>query len=145
MFEYQITTDGDLPKDSVTSAWGADAETDSVDMTVLLSFAELQQDNEVDLVGELIDLYLHDAPLQIAAIQNAVASADPRSLQHAAHSLRGSSGTLGVLQLASVCEELEYLTNDEPGITAALHRLEVEFVRVQEALISELHRRCSSA
>jgi HPt (histidine-containing phosphotransfer) domain-containing protein len=143
MFEQQISTDGYLTKASETSAWGADVESESVDMTVLLSFEELQRDSEGDLLVELIALYLQDAPERIDAIRTAVAKADRDSLRRAAHSLKGSSGTLGVRQLATICEELECLANDKltPSMTAALHRLEAEFVRVQAALISELHRR----
>lgn len=143
MLEQQITTDGNLTTSSETSAWGADVESQSVDMTVLLSFEELQRDNETDLLVKLIALYLQDAPERIDAIRKAVAKADQDSLRRAAHSLKGSSGTLGVRQLATICEELEFLADDEmtASITEALQRLEAEFVRVQDALISELHRR----
>lgn len=146
MFDQQITTSGNMAKSSAPSAPGIDAETVAVDMAVLLSFEELQEDNEPDLLVELMELYLQDAPVKIDAIREAVARADKEALKRAAHSLKGSSGTLGVRQLASVCEELECLANAASSdATALTHRLEEEFVRVQEVLLSELHLRRFSA
>jgi len=143
MFDEQITTNVNMAKVSGPSEQVTETETDAVDMAVLLSFEELQEDNEASLVAELIELYLHDASVKIDAIRQAVAQTESASLKSAAHSLKGSSGTLGVHQLALICEELEFL--DDAGSTPAakglLQRLEVEFVRVQEVLNSELHRR----
>jgi HPt (histidine-containing phosphotransfer) domain-containing protein len=147
MFEPQTVFDQNVAKPFSPSARAASAEIKPVDLRVLLSFEELRQANETDLVVDLIDLYLQDAPVKINAIQRAIERADAESLRQAAHSLKGSSGTLGVCQLASLCEELECLADAglDPGANAMLHRLEEEFVRVQEVLISELHRRRSSA
>ncbi len=138
MFDQQIGTDGNMAKTSAALALAADTENDAVDMTVLLSF----EDGETDLVVELIDLYLQDAPVRIEAIKEAVAKSDGAALKRAAHSLKGSSGTLGVRQLAAVCDVLERLANDSltPEAAAMLHRLETEFARVQEAMLSERQR-----
>lgn len=143
MSQQPSVSDQNVAKVFAPSARTADAEIEAVDMAVLLSFEELQQDDETDLVGELIDLYLQDAPVKIDAIQQAVAKADAKSLKHAAHSLKGSSGTLGVRQLALVCEELECLADAglSPAANAMLDQLKAEFVRVQEVLMSELDRR----
>jgi len=143
MFDEQIRTNENMAKASVASAPVTETETDAVDMAVLLSFEELQEDHEASLVVELIELYLHDASVKIDAIRQAVAQVDAESLKIAAHSLKGSSGTLGIRQLALICDELEFLEDagSTPAANGLLQRLEVEFVRVQEALTSELHRR----
>jgi HPt (histidine-containing phosphotransfer) domain-containing protein len=143
MFDQQIKTGSNLTEISAQFAPAANVAGDVVDITVLLSFEELQEDGGADLVVELVELYLQDAPVKINAIRQAVAQADRDSLTRAAHSLKGSSGTLGVRQLASVCEELEFLADDAltSDATALVDRLQEEFVRVREVLTSELHRR----
>lgn len=120
--------------------------TDPVDLAVLAAFDELQEDGEPDLIVELIDLYLQGAPELIKAIQDAVANADGLSLKRAAHSLKGSSGTLGVRPLAAVCEELERcadhaLFSEAKGLVS---KLEEEFVRAHEVLVSEHIRRLTA-
>jgi two-component system sensor histidine kinase/response regulator len=143
MFDQQITIEGNMADTSARFAPGASFDVDVVDIAVLLSFEELQEDGGADLVVELIALYLQDAPVKIDAIRQAVMTADGESVKRAAHSLKGSSGTLGIRQLASVCGELECLADAglTPRANGMLHRLENEFVRVQEALTSELDRR----
>jgi HPt (histidine-containing phosphotransfer) domain-containing protein len=143
MFNQQIVTDGNMADAPTPLALGADAMLDAVDMAVLLSFEEFQSDDETDLVVELIELYLQDTPVKIEAIQQAVGTAQRETLKRAAHSLKGSSGTLGVRQLASICEELEALADDAltPDAKRIVHQLEQEFVRVQAALLSQQHLR----
>jgi HPt (histidine-containing phosphotransfer) domain-containing protein len=143
MFDQEIKTGSKMTETSAPFAPAANVAGEVVDLAVLVSFEELQEDGGADLVVELVELYLQDAPVKINAIRQAVAQDDRDSLTRAAHSLKGSSGTLGVRQLASVCEELEYLPGDPltSDATALVDRLQGEFVRVQEVLTSELHRR----
>jgi HPt (histidine-containing phosphotransfer) domain-containing protein len=139
MLDQLIVINGGMAQASALSTRGAGADIDPVDMAALAAFGELQEDGEPDLVVELIDLYLQEAPLRIEAIQRAVADADGLSLKRAAHSLKGSSGTLGVLPLAALCEELERLAADalSPEATVLVNRLEEEFVRAHNVLAYE--------
>jgi HPt (histidine-containing phosphotransfer) domain-containing protein len=143
MFDHQISTNGNMARVSLASAQVTEAQPDAVDMSVLLSFEELQEDNEASLVVELIELYLIDASVKIDAIRQAVAQSEKASLKSVAHSLKGSSGTLGVAPLALICEELECVAEGAltPAANGLLLRLEEEFVRVREVLTSELNRR----
>lgn len=140
MFDQQITIEGHFAK---AYSSRPDEEISAVDMAALLSFEELQEDGEPDLVVELIGLYLQDAPVKIEAIQEAAAKVDGASLKRAAHSLKGSSGTLGVRQVATVCEALERLAADALTFdaTALAQRLQKEFIRAQAVLVSELRLR----
>src|SRR5437660_7395479 len=81
--------------------------TQAVDMAVLTSFEEAQLDGVPDLIVELIDLYLEDAPHRLTAIEEALNRRDGQALKRAAHCLRGSSANLGALQVALICEEVE--------------------------------------
>ena len=143
MFDQQITTIENRATSPGASVPGIDVEIVAVDMAVLLSFEELQQANETDLLVELIELYLEDAPVKIAALRQSMTTADIETFKHAAHNLKGSSGTLGVRQLALVCEELECLAEAglTPGANELLERLDEEFVRVRDVLTAEIHRR----
>lgn len=143
MPNQQSVVDASLAQAGALPIRGAGADIVAVDLAVLASFDELQEDGEPDLIVELIDLYLEGAPVLIEAIQNAVADADGLSLKRAAHSLKGSSGTLGVRPLAAVCEELERLADDASSSEAKglVGKLEKEFVRAHRVLVSEHIRR----
>lgn len=143
MLDQQIVPGGNMAQVGASSTRGGGPDVSAVDMAVLAAFEELQDDGEPDLIVELIDLYLQEAPLRIEAIQRAVADADGLSLKHAAHSLKGSSGTLGVRPLAALCQELESLADDawSSAATVLVQRLEEEFVRAHKALVAEHARR----
>ncbi len=141
--DQQTDIGGSINHAGASSTREAGPDGSAVDMGVLAAFAELQDDGEPDLIVELIDLYLQEAPLRIEAIRRAVADADGLSLKRAAHSLKGSSGTLGVRPLAALCQELESLADDAwlPAATVLVERLEEEFVRAHKALVAEHARR----
>jgi HPt (histidine-containing phosphotransfer) domain-containing protein len=116
-----------------------------IDETVLTALAEAQDEREPDLIVELIDLYLEDAPQWIAAIHSQIAQADLISLKHAAHTLKGSSGSVGVRQVAKICKLIEQM--DDNALTAngkmMLQLLDREFARARAALLTERDRRLS--
>jgi len=114
----------------------------AVDLAVLTSYEEAQIEGEPDFVVELIDLYLDEVPRLFDALQTAIQDNDSTSAKRAAHSLRGSSANLGVLQIAAIADELEHL--DSPCGTSAvqlLQSLENEFRRVKEILSAERQKR----
>jgi two-component system, sensor histidine kinase and response regulator len=121
----------------------ADVTCDAVDMAMLISLEVVQVEGEPDLIVELIDLYLEDAPRQMAVMQKAIAVADGVSLKRAAHSLKGSSANLGARRLAGLCEELEQMCRAESfqEVMAQLARLEQELERVRQSFAAERQRR----
>ncbi|HXQ72567.1 MAG TPA: Hpt domain-containing protein [Pyrinomonadaceae bacterium] len=117
-------------------------ETQAVDLDVLAIYDDAQIEGEPDFVVELIDLYLNEVPRLFDTIEKAVANRDRSTARRAAHSLRGSSGNLGVLQMATIAGELEHLENDYNTVAPELLRsLENEFERVKEILNAERQRR----
>jgi HPt (histidine-containing phosphotransfer) domain-containing protein len=118
---------------------------DAVDLSVLTSFEEVHVDGEPDLVVELIDLYLDDAPQKLKAMRIALSLRDSNSLRDVAHSLKGSSSSLGARQVAALCEEIEKDAIDLSSQEAntVLIRVEHEFDRVRLAFAAERHRRQS--
>ena len=114
-----------------------------VDIAVLNSLADAQEDGEPDLVVELIDLYLADTSRRVGAMRAALATTDGLLLARAAHTLKGGSSTLGALQVAESCEELERLAGDLAfgEIALVLERLECELTTVRHTFLTERHKR----
>ena len=69
-------------------------------------------------------------------MRDAVASEDAETLERSAHSLKSSSATLGALELAELCKELEQIGREAATDRAAevFASLEMEFDRVRRAL-----------
>ncbi|MCA1593001.1 MAG: response regulator [Acidobacteria bacterium] len=109
---------------------------DVTEPLLLESFRELQEEGGPDLIGELIELYINDTQARLTEMRAALKEQDAQTLKRVAHSLKGSSGNLGIRRMATLCAELEETlhdgTMDEAG--AKVNRLEAEFERVMEAL-----------
>jgi len=118
------------------------ATTQVVDPAVLASLDEAWEEGEPDLIVELIDLYLGDAPQWVEAIRTAADSQDATLLRRAAHTLKGSSGSLGIRQVAETCRRLEQLDgSDSAARVALLPQLDREFAKARAALAAERIRR----
>jgi HPt (histidine-containing phosphotransfer) domain-containing protein len=116
---------------------------ESVDMAVLTSFEESQLDGEPDLILELIELYLTETVRLLITMREAQTNKDELSLKRAAHSLRGSSSSLGILQMAHLCDKLERTESKDMFVIALglLECIEQEFARVSQILLAERQRR----
>ena len=115
----------------------------AVDLALLASYEEIQLDGEPDLIVELIDLYLEDTPRRVAVMRASVTTRNWLSVKREAHSLRGSSGNLGGLRMARICEELEGTEcgDSSSSIAALLNCLEQELERVVCTFQAERQRR----
>ena len=122
-----------------------DSSIEALDQTVLAALAEAQEVGEPDLIVELIDLYLEDAPQWVEAIRAAVAQADAASIKRAAHTLKGSSGSVGVCQVAEICKLFEQTDFDSLPARGEtfMQLLDREFERARAALLTERDRRIS--
>ncbi len=94
-----------------------------------------------DVVTELIDNFLTTAGERMATIREALEQADSTALQTAAHSLKGSSGTLGAAGMAAICGDLEARGRDgdlASEARASSRKLEQEFEDVRDAFNHQL-------
>ena len=122
-----------------------DSLIEAIDQTVLFALAQAQEEGEPDLIVELIDLYLEDAPQWVEAIRAAVAQADAASIKRAAHTLKGSSGSVGVRQVAEICKLFEQTDFSIPAASGEtlMQLLDREFERARAALLTERDQRIS--
>jgi CheY-like chemotaxis protein len=89
-----------------------------------------------DFVSELINQYLADSIVRMAALKDAVSRLDAPGLEMATHSLNGSSSAVGANRMAAMCAVLERLARNETldGTPVLVTALENEFTRVRHAL-----------
>jgi histidine phosphotransfer protein HptB len=77
----------------------------------LRRFREVSMGDE-EFMGELIDIYLEDMPLQLEALRVAVQSQDAAAAAATAHRLKGASGNMGADSLSALCHDLEISSRD---------------------------------
>jgi HPt (histidine-containing phosphotransfer) domain-containing protein len=109
---------------------------DPLDPDVLAGLREL---GDPDLLSELTEMFFDDASSRLATLHEAVEGDDAQSLEHVAHALKGSSGSMGATRMAAICTELQDAgaSGDLSRAPALLEQLEDEFGRVRPALEAE--------
>jgi signal transduction histidine kinase/CheY-like chemotaxis protein/HPt (histidine-containing phosphotransfer) domain-containing protein len=80
---------------------------DEFDPEILAGLRKMQRPGQPDVVKRIVDLYLKNLPLGVAAIRAAHDARDARALEAAAHKLKGSSSTLGARRVLKLCTLLE--------------------------------------
>ncbi len=115
----------------------------SLDLSVLKCFESIQMEGEPDIVIELIDLYVEDVPRRFEIMRSAISDGDRSAVQRQAHTVKGSSGNLGALGIAQICDRMERLEFDGPdsNLQALMDQLEQEFSDVRIMLHEERQRR----
>ena len=112
----------------------------SVDFSVLVALRELQGEGEPDILNELIELFLDEVPTQLKALGEAAQMGETQSVERIAHTLKGSSASMGALRMEALCAELEEAgrSEDLSAVSGQISRLEEEFGRVRAVLEKEL-------
>jgi PAS domain S-box-containing protein len=92
-----------------------------------------------DLVIEVIELFLDDAPARLETMREGLAGAEANTIGKAAHALKGGCHYVGATKMAELCNELEDLSRAGvvEGMEAHLSALEREFDRVRRFLEAE--------
>ena len=132
----------------------------AIDAQRLLVLRDMAGEHAAEVLAEVIDCYLEDAPQKVHAINDAVAQKDAVALENSAHALKSMSFTVGAIPLAQMCEALETMGRDgttdsekaapvscpllggNDGVVYRLvSQLKAEYERVEAALHLEHPRR----
>ena len=95
-------------------------------------------DIDDELVAEYVAMYLSEAEKRLAALADAVEAGDAEGIAFAAHSLKGTSATMGVEGVRETADCMETLGSK--GELAGTHeilddiRRELQLIREQESL-----------
>jgi histidine phosphotransfer protein HptB len=93
-----------------------------------------------DFFSRLVELFLRDAPPQLAALDEAVNGDDWESIKQRAHALKGNCSAVGASKMAEICAGLQEAgaSEDIPRAVELLRQLDEEFGRVILALEARL-------
>lgn len=91
-----------------------------VDIELFIEMRELMEEE----FGQLIETYLEDTPKLLAEISDAIGAsnsveASSRRLISAAHQLKSTSGSLGLVELENIARTLEEMGEEGSGIYPA--------------------------
>jgi HPt (histidine-containing phosphotransfer) domain-containing protein len=106
-------------------------EPDVLDSDALAMLDELTG-GDAAFLAELIDVWAGDGAEQLETMHQSLAAGDATTLRRAAHSLKSTSQSLGVILLAGVCAEIEAAARDG-AIDAAAPLLPVAQRRYEES------------
>ena len=103
----------------------------ALDPAILSELREIDQDDPGGMLRDVFTTYLEDAPERLETMSAAVAEGNLSELRDAAHALKGSSRTVGALELGRLCEDVER-SNDK--LEERLDDVAAEFRRVIRAI-----------
>jgi len=102
----------------------------------LQTFEELKQLSGEDVMDELIQAFLDEAPVMLGDLHAALRDQNIESFRRNAHSLKSNANTFGAEELASLAKELESLARDNQlgKVGDKLDRLSASCAAVQSEL-----------
>jgi signal transduction histidine kinase/ligand-binding sensor domain-containing protein/CheY-like chemotaxis protein/HPt (histidine-containing phosphotransfer) domain-containing protein len=107
-----------------------------LDTATLDALRSLPRNGHKDMLTHIGELYLLDSRGLLAAIEQAIASADGVGLARAAHAWRSYNGNVGANGLAHLCRELEEAARS--GDFAAAGRIYTEIQTLHQRVCDEL-------
>ncbi|NEQ21119.1 MAG: response regulator [Microcoleus sp. SIO2G3] len=113
----------------------------------MAAFREVQDMvDEDEILINVIEHYLEDAPKLLQSIATSVAQEDASKLQWAAHSLKSTSAMLGAKRFAQLCGDLEALAHTSSLTEAPIKVLQAqtEYEKVKTALLAQRHQLIST-
>ncbi len=128
----------DLPTDS-----SPEEPSGSLDQRVLADLRTIQQEGGAEIVDRLVESFRDEAPSHLATLRRTAQTEDTQVFKRTAHTLNGICRAVGASEMASVCGELETMSDASLRTQAsdAVSWLENELERVQDLLDAELQRR----
>jgi HPt (histidine-containing phosphotransfer) domain-containing protein len=81
--------------------------TGTLNMEVIDELLALSEDGDPELLVDLIQMYLADVPIKLDAIVRGIEAKDWERVERAAHSLKGSAGSLGAVHVQAECDRIQ--------------------------------------
>jgi CheY-like chemotaxis protein/HPt (histidine-containing phosphotransfer) domain-containing protein len=93
---------------------------------------------DMELLRELVQMFLEECPRMMARLSDALATEDPSALERAAHQFKGAVGHFGAHAAVAAAQLLEGLGRDEdlPHAREAYAMLEAAIARLTPALVA---------
>jgi CheY-like chemotaxis protein/HPt (histidine-containing phosphotransfer) domain-containing protein len=112
----------------------------TLDLSTIECLRQLKNDQDLNPLADLIELYIKDATPRLTLIEKAIEEQNSSQVTAATHSLKGSSNNMGAKKLAALCGTLESSakSNDLKPAPELLNQIKSEFALVKEALQREL-------
>ncbi len=128
-------TPGEEPADSADLAALRRSQA-GINLAVLIDLYRLRP----QVMNDLVENFLSSAAGRVEAVKDAVDRCDNEALERAAHSLKGSCGTLGAARMAEVCSDLVSIAREGNSAEAALAagRLVEEHRKVRATFLRQL-------
>lgn len=107
-----------------------------LNLTMIRDIQEVMGEDAADVIPDLINSFLNDAPKQIGKMKTGVQENDRELVHLAAHTLKGSSANLGAEYLSTTSYELETsVESDEfPSILVKIDNIESALKSTEVAL-----------
>lgn len=90
---------------------------------IFQSAQEIASETSPELLGEVVELFLEQAPKYIKRINSGLKECEPVEVFRAAHTLKSSCGYLGMKEMVRLCENLESWSNQPDKSNLAAHVL----------------------
>jgi signal transduction histidine kinase/DNA-binding response OmpR family regulator/HPt (histidine-containing phosphotransfer) domain-containing protein len=126
---------------------GADDAEPVLDDSVLAPLEAFTKNGGVDVVANLINVYLQDSGPKVSTLEDAAKALDFSCIGDTAHSLKSSSANVGAMRLSSLCAEVERAARNgtEAGLEGRIGQLAREYTAVEHLLRTRLEARLQSA
>ena len=107
-----------------------------LDQEAIDNLRALDPDGGDTFLREIIGIFLEDAPLRIAEIDQSLAAGDVAAFVRAAHTIKGASSNVGAAALRAVAEQLEQRAkkNGLADVAALVAEVKTEFANAKTAL-----------
>ena len=119
----------------------------AIDLAVISSLRQLYPESNGGPINDLVRAFLVNAQGHLHQIKEAADEGDLERIERAAHTLRGSSGTLGARRLSKLCHQIEVEARDHERTAPAelIAALPEEFQRVERAFRGAISHESESA
>jgi HPt (histidine-containing phosphotransfer) domain-containing protein len=96
-----------------------------------------------DLLARMDEIFLRDVPIEMKELTNYVASREWENARRLAHSIKGSSRTVGAQRAGAIAEQMEFLCKqkDAPSAKRELKTLESEVKFALEYIMDVLPKK----